>query len=216
MAVDLLRPGLKLVFCGYNPSLTSGRSGHHYWVVTSYSISNQTQAPLFLSTIGKPHPPCRPPGRGRGSESASKPEPGSHTLPRTEPAETATESEIWSFGKSPACRMLLVTSSLTTSRTSSSFAGGNRSLSPSRVWRAVVMTSGSGANLRFTSASIARLTPKVVVSAKSRVPVSTGRYTPPRCCKRQICLAPHFPTHPPHFLRTSDARLAALMARKSA
>jgi TDG/mug DNA glycosylase family protein len=30
MAVDLLRPGLKLVFCGYNPSLTSGRSGHHY------------------------------------------------------------------------------------------------------------------------------------------------------------------------------------------
>ena len=30
MAVDLLEPGLKLVFCGYNPSLTSGRSGHHY------------------------------------------------------------------------------------------------------------------------------------------------------------------------------------------
>jgi TDG/mug DNA glycosylase family protein len=30
MALDLLRPGLKLVFCGYNPSLTSGRSGHHY------------------------------------------------------------------------------------------------------------------------------------------------------------------------------------------
>jgi TDG/mug DNA glycosylase family protein len=30
MAVDLLRPGLKLVFCGYNPSLTSGRSGSHY------------------------------------------------------------------------------------------------------------------------------------------------------------------------------------------
>src|SRR5215211_4115987 len=30
MAVDLLRPRLKLVFCGYNPSLTSGRSGHHY------------------------------------------------------------------------------------------------------------------------------------------------------------------------------------------
>ena len=30
MAVDLLAPGLKLVFCGYNPSLTSGRSGHHY------------------------------------------------------------------------------------------------------------------------------------------------------------------------------------------
>ncbi len=30
MASDLLRPGLELVFCGYNPSLTSGRSGHHY------------------------------------------------------------------------------------------------------------------------------------------------------------------------------------------
>ncbi|CAA9429791.1 MAG: G/U mismatch-specific uracil DNA glycosylase [uncultured Rubrobacteraceae bacterium] len=30
MALDLLRPGLKLVFCGYNPSLTSGMSGHHY------------------------------------------------------------------------------------------------------------------------------------------------------------------------------------------
>jgi double-stranded uracil-DNA glycosylase len=30
MASDLPRPGLKLVFCGYNPSLTSGSSGHHY------------------------------------------------------------------------------------------------------------------------------------------------------------------------------------------
>ena len=30
MASDLLRPGLKLVFCGYNPSLTSGKSGRHY------------------------------------------------------------------------------------------------------------------------------------------------------------------------------------------
>jgi TDG/mug DNA glycosylase family protein len=30
VASDLLRPGLALVFCGYNPSLTSGRSGHHY------------------------------------------------------------------------------------------------------------------------------------------------------------------------------------------
>lgn len=27
---DLLAPGLKLVFCGYNPSLSSGQSGHHY------------------------------------------------------------------------------------------------------------------------------------------------------------------------------------------
>jgi TDG/mug DNA glycosylase family protein len=30
MVSDLLRYELKLVFCGYNPSLTSGRSGHHY------------------------------------------------------------------------------------------------------------------------------------------------------------------------------------------
>ncbi len=30
MASDLLRPGLELVFCGYNPSLTSGKSGYHY------------------------------------------------------------------------------------------------------------------------------------------------------------------------------------------
>ena len=30
MASDLLIPRLRLVFCGYNPSLTSGRSGHHY------------------------------------------------------------------------------------------------------------------------------------------------------------------------------------------
>ena len=30
MAVDLLRPGLELVFCGYNPSLTSGQTGYHY------------------------------------------------------------------------------------------------------------------------------------------------------------------------------------------
>src|SRR3712207_6501237 len=30
MTPDLLRPGLRLVFCGYNPSLRSGQSGHHY------------------------------------------------------------------------------------------------------------------------------------------------------------------------------------------
>jgi double-stranded uracil-DNA glycosylase len=30
VAVDLLRPGLNLLFCGYNPSLTSGQSGHYY------------------------------------------------------------------------------------------------------------------------------------------------------------------------------------------
>jgi G:T/U-mismatch repair DNA glycosylase len=30
VASDLLKPDLELVFCGYNPSLTSGRSGYHY------------------------------------------------------------------------------------------------------------------------------------------------------------------------------------------
>lgn len=30
MARDLLRPGLSLVFCGYNPSLASGDTGRHY------------------------------------------------------------------------------------------------------------------------------------------------------------------------------------------
>jgi double-stranded uracil-DNA glycosylase len=28
--IDLLRPGLRLLFCGYNPSLTSGREGHNF------------------------------------------------------------------------------------------------------------------------------------------------------------------------------------------
>lgn len=30
MIPDLLQPGLKLVFCGYNPSLVSGKTGHNY------------------------------------------------------------------------------------------------------------------------------------------------------------------------------------------
>jgi double-stranded uracil-DNA glycosylase len=30
VATDLLKPDLKLLFCGYNPSLVSGRSGYHY------------------------------------------------------------------------------------------------------------------------------------------------------------------------------------------
>lgn len=30
MATDLLRPDLKLLFCGYNPSLRSGATGCHY------------------------------------------------------------------------------------------------------------------------------------------------------------------------------------------
>jgi hypothetical protein len=41
----------------------------------------------------RPHPLLRS-GRGRGSEGTSKPGAGSHTLPRTEPAETVTVSEI--------------------------------------------------------------------------------------------------------------------------
>src|SRR4051794_33941103 len=64
---------------------------------------------------GQAHPPLKS-DRGHGSEGILKPEPGSHNLPCTEPAETVTESEIWSSGESPAWRMLLVTSSLTTRR----------------------------------------------------------------------------------------------------
>ncbi len=30
MATDLLKPNLKLLFCGYNPSLRSGHTSHHY------------------------------------------------------------------------------------------------------------------------------------------------------------------------------------------
>jgi double-stranded uracil-DNA glycosylase len=53
LASDLLRPGLKLVFCGYNPSLTSGRSGHHYahpgnrfWrVLVASGITNRLYEP---------------------------------------------------------------------------------------------------------------------------------------------------------------------------
>src|SRR5918998_5480521 len=98
----------------------------------SQSISNHTHVCLFcstpqrsetVSTMGRPHPPLRS-DRGQGSEDASKPGPGSHTFPRTELAETVTVSEIWSSGESPAWRMLLVTSSLTTNRTYSSFSGG--------------------------------------------------------------------------------------------
>ena len=50
---DLLGPGLKLVFCGYNPSLTSGRTGHNYahhgnrfWrVLHSAGITERLYAP---------------------------------------------------------------------------------------------------------------------------------------------------------------------------
>src|SRR5215216_6179309 len=91
------------------------------------SISNQTHAqPLrstpqrseILSRMGRPHPPLQS-VLGLGSEGFSKPGPGSHTLPRTEPSEITTVSEICSSGDSPAWRTLLVTSSLTTSRTAS-------------------------------------------------------------------------------------------------
>jgi TDG/mug DNA glycosylase family protein len=30
VATDLLKPDLKLLFCGYNPSLVSGCTGYHY------------------------------------------------------------------------------------------------------------------------------------------------------------------------------------------
>jgi hypothetical protein len=120
------------------------------------SISNQTHTQLFrstpqrsemLSTIGSPHPPLKS-ARGRVTEGTLKPEPGSRTLPRTASPDTATESEILSFGKSPAWRILLATSSLTAGRTSSNFSGGKSSASGSRALRAVRATSGLGASLR--------------------------------------------------------------------
>jgi TDG/mug DNA glycosylase family protein len=51
--VDLLRPGLRLLFCGYNPSLTSSKTGHHYahpgnrfWrVLHAAGITNRLYAP---------------------------------------------------------------------------------------------------------------------------------------------------------------------------
>ena len=53
MAVDLLRQGLNLLFCGYNPSLTSGQTGYHYahpgnrfWrVLHASGITNRLYAP---------------------------------------------------------------------------------------------------------------------------------------------------------------------------
>ena len=59
MASDLLRPGLELVFCGYNPSLTSGLSGHHYahpgnrfWRVLSASgITDRLYEPQDDATL---------------------------------------------------------------------------------------------------------------------------------------------------------------------
>jgi TDG/mug DNA glycosylase family protein len=53
VAVDLLRPGLNLLFCGYNPSLTSGKTGHHYahpgnrfWrVLNASGITDRLYAP---------------------------------------------------------------------------------------------------------------------------------------------------------------------------
>jgi len=97
----------------------------------SQSISNHTHAQLFrstpqrpdsLPTVGRPHPPLRS-GRGPSFEGIRKPGPGSHTLPRPDSAEASTESQIWASGERPAWRTLLVASSFTTSRTSSSFSG---------------------------------------------------------------------------------------------
>ena len=59
MAVDLLRPELNLVFCGYNPSLTSGRSGNHYahpgnrfWrVLLASGVTNRLYEPQEDETL---------------------------------------------------------------------------------------------------------------------------------------------------------------------
>jgi TDG/mug DNA glycosylase family protein len=59
MTPDLLRPGLRLVFCGYNPSLRSGEVGHHYaypgnrfWrVLAAVGITDRLYAPSEDSTL---------------------------------------------------------------------------------------------------------------------------------------------------------------------
>jgi hypothetical protein len=101
----------------------------------------------ILSTIGKPQPPLKS-GRGPGLEGTSKPEPGSSTFPRTEPPLAVTTTRILSLGESPAWRMLLVTSSFTTNRRSSSFVGGKKPASRFRAWRAVEGAPGSGVSFR--------------------------------------------------------------------
>src|SRR5919199_6818973 len=146
----------------------------HAWLFRS-----TPQRSEIVSTMGRPHPPLRS-GRGQGSERTSKPGPGSHTFPRTEPAETVTVSEIRSLGESPAWRILLVTSSLTTNRTSSSFSGGKRFASRSRAWRALVMTSGLGASFRSISASIKK-SQHIGQHCKHYVPSVTHRYTSHGC-----------------------------------
>jgi double-stranded uracil-DNA glycosylase len=53
MTPDLLRPGLRLLICGYNPSLRSGTTGHHYahpgnrfWrVLAAAGITDRVYAP---------------------------------------------------------------------------------------------------------------------------------------------------------------------------
>jgi TDG/mug DNA glycosylase family protein len=65
MTPDLLRPGLRLVFCGYNPSLRSGASGHHsahpgnrfwralhLWVLTERLYNPAEDAALLDLGIG--------------------------------------------------------------------------------------------------------------------------------------------------------------------
>src|SRR5215217_7354928 len=151
------------------------------WTLTqakgvSQSISNQTHVCLFrstpqrseiISTMGRPHPPLRS-GRGPSSDGTSKPGPGSHTLPRIEPAETVTVSKIWSWGESLAWRTLLVTSSLTTSRTSSSFSGGTRPLTSSRECRAAEMASELEVSLRSIRVSLRCVEPTTLISYPPR------------------------------------------------
>jgi TDG/mug DNA glycosylase family protein len=46
VASDLLKPDLRLLFCGYNPSLVSGRTGYHY-----AHPSNRFWRVLFAASI---------------------------------------------------------------------------------------------------------------------------------------------------------------------
>ena len=71
MASDLLEPGLKLLFCGYNPSLRSGQTGYHYahpgnrfWcVLVAAGITERLYAPeedAWLLEAGIGYQPVSP------------------------------------------------------------------------------------------------------------------------------------------------------------
>src|SRR5215204_2560714 len=81
-----------------------------------------------------------------------------------------------SLGGSPAWRTLLVTSSLATSRTSSSFSGSKPPSNRSREWRAAKPASELGVSLRSISAFIKK-PQRIDQHCKRYVPSVTRGYT---------------------------------------